>query len=252
MQTVSDGERVFFCGLKVATKHMALSPLTESDIIDLVYTSYENDNDTWNSTSAEYLTARRFSKPAIMRWELLEGVDWNELHAFLTDAADGTKTTTAGTYTYTAPTNMRRPPRYDSYVRIKDSAGNSSYYLVVPLSKVEQLDRSSDKFVYFTGDQTIGYTMNVNPNVSLTTGDTIEYEYKKRATYFTTTTSSTEMSNPMYIVHMILYRLYKNDGLVSEAREELDNAESLLQEMKADQFSVIDDTQTGDPMGFGV
>lgn len=231
---------------------MALSPMTESDIIDIVYAEYENDNDTWDSSSSEYLTARALSKAAIRRWEYLEGTKWPELFTKTAGAADGTLTTTAGTYTYTCPTNMRLPPTTDDYVRLIDSAGQASVYIIVPLTKVPQLNSSDEKFCYFTGNQTTGFTLNFNPRLTLTTGETIAYEYYKRATYLTSTTSSTEMSNPMYIVHYILHRLYKSDGLLSESREELQMAENILQEMRSDVQAVDEDILDGINEGFGI
>lgn len=182
-----------------------------------------------------------------MRWEYLEGVRWNELFTTLTAAADGTKTTTAATYTYGAPTDMRVPPKSEDYIRI-----NGEYFQVIPLAKVQQMKLSTDRFVYFTGNPKLGYTMNVNPNLTLVTGQLIEYEYYKNATYFTTTTSTTEMSNPFFIVHDVLAKLYRGDGLLTESRDELQIAENLLQEMKLEATEVITDNTTGDNDGFGI
>jgi hypothetical protein len=226
---------------------MALAPLTEADIIDQIYSSYENDNSTWSSTSAEYLTARRFCKAAILRWEYLEGSRWNELYTTLTEASDGTKTVTSGTYTYGCPTNMHVAPQPGSYVRLVDSGGAKKFLLVIPLAKVEQLSNTTADVCYFTGNPKLGFTLNIHSSVSLTTGNTINYEYWRNATYFTTTTSTTEMSNPFFIVHYVLWRLYKNDGLLTEAQEEFNTAETLLEEMKSETFSVLN----GEDDGFG-
>lgn len=231
---------------------MAVAPITESEIIDQIYSAYENDSTSWSSTSAEYLTARRLCKAAILRWEYLEGTRWNELYTTLTDAADGTKTITAGTYTYGCPTNMHYPPQQTSYVRLVTSSGSKTFLPVIPLSKVEQMGQSTDAFCYFTGNPKSGYTLNINPNLNLTTGDTINYEYWKNATYFTTTTSTTEMSNPFFIVHYVLWRLYKSDGLLNEAQEEFNTAEALLDQMKSEDISVITDDISGIQVGFGI
>lgn len=231
---------------------MAIAPLNENDILTLVYSAYENDNTTWSSTSAEYLTARNLCKEAIARWAYVEGGTWDELFSTLTAAADGTKTTTAGTYTYGCPTDMRIPPQPEDYVRIVNSAGASSHYRVMPLSKVQQLDDLTDRLCWFTGNPKLGYTLNINSGITLTTGDTITYEYYKNPTYLTTTTSTTEMANPYYIVHFVLYRMYKSDGLLNESREELQMAEDLLDEMKAMNTSIIADDRSEGVIGFGV
>lgn len=230
---------------------MALTPLTETNIIDQIYSDYENDSTTWDSSDSEYLTARRYCKAAIIRWEYLEGTHWPELFTKSSAASDGTLTTTAGTYTYTCPTDMRIPPKPEDYVRLTNSTGTIATYLVVPLAKVSQLDSSSDNFCYFTGNPKLGFTLNLNPNVAVTTGSTIKYEYYRNATYFTTTTSTTEMSNPMFIVHYALHRLYKNDGLISESREELQIAENILQEMKSDAQVIDTDSLSSASTGFG-
>lgn len=226
---------------------MAIAPQTESNLIDFIYSNYETDNTTWGSGDAEYLTARRLCNAAIMRWEYLEGVRWNELFTTLTSASTGTKTTTAGDYDVTCPDDMRVPPRPDDYVRI-----NNEPFIVKPLSKVQQLTDSEDQFVYFTGNPKLGYTLNINPQLTLVTGNTIKYEYWRNATYFTATTSVTEMANPMFIVHDVLSKLFRADGLLTESRDELQIAENLLQEMKAENFEVITDIVDGSADGFGI
>lgn len=226
--------------------HCVSNMLTESEVIDQIYSIYETDNTTWSSGDAEYLTARRLCKASIMRWEYLEGVRWNELFTKLTDASTGTKTTTAGDYDYSCPTNMRVPPKSDDYVRI-----NGEYYKVIPVAKFQQLGQNYDKFCYFTGNPSVGYTLNVNPNLTYTTGHLIEYEYYRQATYFIATTSKTEMSNPMFIVHDVVAKLYRSDGMLTESRDELQIAENLLQEMKAENTEIITDNTEGDMEGFG-
>lgn len=226
---------------------MTIAPQTEANLIDQIYSSYETDNTTWSSSDAEYLTARRLCNASIMRWEYLEGVRWNELYTTLTSASTGTKTTTAGDYDVACPDDMRVPPKPDDYVRV-----NGEYFQVIPLVKVQQLSGSTSRFCYFTGNPKLGYTLNFNSGLTLTTGHVIEYEYYRNATYLTATTSTTEMSNPMFIVHDVLAKLFRGDGLLTESRDELQIAENLLQEMKAENFDVIEDLVDGSTDGFGV
>lgn len=224
-----------------------MSTLTESQIIEFIYNAYENDSDTWSATDTEYLTARNLCNMAIRRWEYLEGTKWTELYTKLSSAVDGTKTTTAGDYDVTCPTDMRIPPEVGKYVRI----GGVEYVIVHP-TKIDQLEDITGKFCYFTGSQKTGFTLNINPNITLSTGDTISYEYVKSATYFTAPASTTEMSNPMFIVHSVLHNLYRSDGLLNESREELQVAENILQEMKAEAQDIDEDILSGDTYGFGV
>lgn len=244
----------FFYGSKYINLYqtMAIAPLTETDIIEQIYSMYENDDTTWSATSAEYITARNLSKAAIIRWEYVDGTLWPELFTKLSAAATGTKTTTAGDYDVTTPDDMRIPPQPGSYVRLSDTTGIVATYVVIPLTKVQQLGSSLDRFCYFTGNASLGYTLNFNPNVALTTGLTISYEYYRNATYFTAPTSTTEMANPFFIVHYVLHRLYKSDGQLSEATEEGQILEGLLQQMQADVIDIGQDVLSSSLDGFGV
>jgi hypothetical protein len=221
--------------------------ITESEIIDLVYSLYEGDQDTWASTSDEYLTARRYAKAAILRWEYESGVLWPQLYKRLSSASDGDKTTSVGDYTYTCPADMRLPPKGDDktpdYVWI-----DSLPFVVYPLSKVQQLKNSQGNWCYFTGNQKDGFTLNFNPNITLPAG-TLTYDYYKQATYYTTPTSTTEMENPMYIVHYVLSRFYKNDGLTGESTQEMQLAEQMVEQMKENTFVIVEDSLND--FGFG-
>lgn len=221
--------------------------IQESEIIDLVYSMYEGDQDTWAATSDEYLTARRYSKAAILRWEYESGVLWKELFTSLSKASIGDKTTSVGDYTYTCPTDMRIPPKGDEFTPDYVWVDNTPY-IVVPVSKVQQLKTSGDNFCYFTGNTKDGFTLNFNPNITMVAG-TLAYDYYKTATYFTATTSSTEMENPMYLVHYILARFYKNDGLSGEATQEMQIAEDMLNQMKENAFVILEDSLNN--AGFG-
>lgn len=228
-----------------------MSAMQESEIIDQVYSLYENDDDTWDSSSSEYMTARNYSKAAIRRWEYYEGTKWPQLWTRISEASDGDKTTTEGVYEYDCPTNLRMPPSSEDYVRTVNNSGVSRYFIIIPHSKVQQLDNNADLWCYFKGNPKTGYKLYINPKVTLSTGETIEYDYYRQATYLTSTTSTTEMENPFFIVHYILSRLYKNDGQLSEANQEMQIAESYLSEMKSDNTEIIDDDIDGSNTGFG-
>ena len=226
-----------------------MAALTESEILDLVYSMYESDQDTWAATSDEYLTARRYCKAAILRWEYEPGVLWTQLYKRLSSAADGDKTTNASDYSYACPTDMRLPPKGDDqspdYVWLNDTP-----YMVLPVSKVQQMQTSQDNWCYFTGSQKDGFTLKFNPNLTIIAGLTIEYDYYKQASYFTAPTSTTEMENPMFIVHYVLSRFYKNDGLSGESSQEMQIAEQMIEQMKENAFVVIDD-ELSNNAGFG-
>lgn len=183
--------------------------LTENNIIDIIYSLYETDNEGWDTTSSEYLSVRNFCNAAIKKWETFDNTTWRELWGTLSGAADGDKTITAGTYNYDCPTNFLRP---SSWVRTTDANDANTTWKVVSPEELARYTNSQDNFCYFTGNPKDSYQIHFNPNVTLTTGDTINYEYYKTATTFTTTTSVTEVPDPYFLVYYSLARLLKNDG----------------------------------------
>lgn len=229
--------------------------MNEEEIIQQVYSLYEGDVDDWSATDDEYLSARRYSKGGIFMWEHYDNTKWRELFGTLTAAATGDKTTTAGDFLYDCPTNFKS---LSSYVRTSSSGGVKTFFIPQPPEKIALLTKSSENFVYITGNRKDGFDLNFNPNLVLATGDTIEYEYYRLATYFTATSSITEMSNPFFLVHYILYRMYKNDGEDGKAREEFQIAQQLLEQMRVDNmeslwnvpFNIDEDPTTRG--GFGV
>lgn len=222
--------------------------MTEQEILNTVYALYEGDTTNWGTTSDEYLAARIYANAAINRWEFYEMTNWKELWVSLDDAADGDKTLTAGTYAYDCPSDMVKPA---SFVR----TNSTTYWNVVPLSRVPSLSSSSDAFCYFTGNKKDGFVLNFNPNTTLTTGDTINYEYYKEATTFTTTTDETEMADPYFIVYFILSRLYENDGEDGRASKAFQEAEARLENMRTQNImglENVDDWIQDSTPGFGV
>lgn len=219
-----------------------MAALTENNIIDNAYYLLEKASELWATTSDEYLTARGLANIAINRWEMYDSTRWKELFTTLTAASDGTKTITAGTFTYAAPTNFRTP---SSYVRIVDSGGFSQFWQVIPPEKTSLYANSDKKVAWFTGNIKAGFTLNLNSyNVNLTTGDTIKYEYYKQATLFTTTTSTTEMADPYFISYYIAAHMAE-EGVDPDMNA---MAEGRLEQMRvqnmAQLFGVSDDIPT--------
>lgn len=201
--------------------------LTENNLIDTIYALYETDTTGWNATDEEYLAARKYINIAISKWENYDNTEWRDLWSTLTDAADGTKTTTASTYSYSCPTNFKRP---SSWVRTLDTNSGVTWWAVVPPNKLASKANSVDKYCYFTGNVADGYSLNFNAKKALTTGHTINYEYYKVATVFDETTDTSEIPDPYYLVYFSLARFLHNDG--EDNIEELQEADDRLESMR--------------------
>lgn len=206
-----------------------MSAQTENTILDYVYALLEGDDDGWSTSSDEYLAGRKYLNMAVNRWEFYENVRWKELWGTLADAADGTKTLTAATYSYSCPTDFRFP---GSWVRTVDSNSNSTYFRVITPAKVAQEDDKGGKWCYFLGNPADGYTLNFNPELTLTTSDTIKYEYYKNASTYTTTSSTSEVPDYFYLVYSVLSRFYTLDGEDTEASKAFQEAEARLEQMR--------------------
>lgn len=236
---------------------MAKPALSEQSILNIVYSLYEGDTTNWGTTSDEYLAGRVYCNAAINRWEFYDQTNWRDLWTTLDDAASTvTKTVTAGTSSYECPDDFIKP---SSYVRTEDSNGNQTYWDVVTIDKVPSFsDDDTYTYCYFTGNVKDGFTLNFNPNIDLTTGNTIRYEYYKTATQFDATTDTTEMSDPYFMVYFVLSRLYENDGEDGRASKAFQEAEARLEAMRTNNmlgYEGVDDKieeTLGSSGGFGV
>lgn len=210
--------------------------MTEQQIIDTVFALYETDTTGWDTTSEEYLAARTYCNVAIGKWEHYDNTEWRDLWGTLTAAATGTKTLTAGTTAYLCPTNFVRA---SSWVRTVASSGAITWWQVIPVEMVAKMAASDDHFCYFTGNVKDGFYVNFNSRITLTTGDTINYEYYKSATQFSVTSSTTEIPDPYYIVYFVLARFLHNDG--EDNTEELQEADDRLETMRVKNMSLLYD-----------
>lgn len=208
-----------------------MAALTEQEIIDIVYSLYEGDTEYWDADSDEYLTARKYANLAISRWERYDNTVWNELFTNLTSSPDGTKTLTSGVYTYSCPTNFIRP---SSWVR----TGNTpTFWKVISPARRADYDGINTNVCWFSGNVKDGFKLNFNDGANIPNGDSINYEYYKQATTFTSTTSTTEMGDPYFIVYYILYRLLKTDG--EDYSDEFNQAGDILESMRVANMSSL-------------
>lgn len=179
-----------------------------------------------------------FANNAINRWANYDGTYWKELFTTLrssTQVSPALVTTiTTGTTTYTAPTDMRE---VGGFVRVNTSTG--TLFQKYPIINVEEVQFRDDMstYCYFTGNPTAGFVMHLNPAPTASlNGLTFDYVYYKKATSFTAGSSTTEMANPYFIVHHMLYprfRASRNPYMNTALRD----AEEALKNMQQDNNS---------------
>lgn len=176
------------------------------DAISYLNTLYEIDSTAPTSDEDDYSIWTSLFNVAIDLWENEEGMYWRELFVKLADAADGDKTTD-GTTSYTLPTDFRFPA--SGYVWI-GSGTNKTAYKVFRQEEVQKYENDSSNWCYFLMDTSP--TLEFNPNLSMTTGDTISYNYYKTASKVTSGSDTFEMSDPMFVVYYALSELKKEEG----------------------------------------
>ena len=223
-----------------------MSALTETQIINAIYQLYETDDTNWDATSNEYLTARGFINAALADWAMRQ--TWRDLWSTLTDASDGTKTVTAGTWDYACPTNFNYP---NSWVRTTTGTTNT-FWQVIPVEMVAKHSSNEGYFCYFTGSAADGYTLNFNSRKTLVTGHTINYEYYKNHTTYTAVGIQSEIPDPYYCVYYALARFLKNDG--EDFAYEEQKAREILDRMEVNNIQGYWDisNQIEEPLGQGI
>src|SRR5690554_6084348 len=159
---------------------------TEREIINQAFFLIEQDNDVWEVDSDEYEVARGLLNNGITRWETYENTNWRELLKKNSDS-DGDQVLT-DSYSYRCASDFVYP---GTWVR----TGTREWEVIKP-EKVGMYANSKLDWCYFSGNEKSGFTLNFNPNVTLTEGDAIEYEYFKKADTTSDPDDEVEMSDP--------------------------------------------------------
>lgn len=176
---------------------------TLADAVTYLNTLYEVDDSAPTAGDEDYTVWTSLFNIAVDLWENEEGVLWNELFVKLSDAATGTKTTSTAT-SYTLPTDFRFPA--SGWVWLGSNT-NKTAYKVIKREQIQLHENDSSNWCYFTGT-----TLEFNPNLTITSGYTISYNYYKYATKLASASDAIEMSDPMFVVYYALGELKKEEG----------------------------------------
>lgn len=188
-------------------KSMATVITDLDDFISYVNTLYNSSSTPPSSGEEDYLVWTSLANVSVNVWENEEGMLWNELFVKLVDAPDGTKTTSANTYSYSCPTLFRFP--VGGYVWIGTGASKIPYKIIKAEEK-HLHENDLGNWCYFLMDGSP--TLEFNPNITILGSQTINYEYYKKASSLSTGTDTFEMSDPMFAVYYTLAELKKEEG----------------------------------------
>lgn len=178
---------------------------TVTDAVSFINTLYESDSSAPTS-GEDFNVWLSLLNIAVDIWENEEGVMWRELFVRLADAPDGDKTTD-GTTSYTLPTLFRKPA--SAYVWVGSGTSKTAYQ-IIKQEAVQLYGNDMGNWCYFKLDSTP--TLEFNPNLTMSTGETITYDYYKYASSLTAGASTFEMSDPMFAVYFVLSELKRDEG----------------------------------------
>jgi hypothetical protein len=211
-----------------------------TDCVKHLNTLYNSSSTPPNAGEEDYLIWTDLINIAVDNWEGEEGMMWKELFKTLAAASDGDKVTTTTT-SYALPTNFNFPN--SAYVWLGDGT-NRTPYKVIRIEEVGLYPNDIGKWCYFTTS-----TLEFNPNLSISAGQTISYNYYAHATAVSAGADVLEMSSPMYAVYYALSELKKEEGDISAAALANGNMEA----MKTQNFMTADfqSNDTKNPIGSG-
>lgn len=181
-----------------------ISTLTQA--VTKLNTLLELDSTAPSSGEEDFSVWTDLLNTGVNIWENEEGMLWKELFVKLADAPDGDKTTTTAT-TYTVPALFRFPN--SGFVWL-GTGTNKTAYKVVKQEEIQLYENNKGNWCYFLMDGTP--TLEFNPNLAITSGQTISYNYYKFASALSTGTDTFDMSDPMFAVYYALSELTKEEG----------------------------------------
>lgn len=205
------------------------------EIFKAYYFQYRTEATTPASSDDEYIIALGLANEAVNRWSRYDSTYWKELYNTLQLANDGDTTITANTTEYDAPSDMREA---GGFVRLLDSNGNTQVrYPILEIQDV-QFQGDNQKYAYFVGNPTAGFTLNINPSPSSEqVGMEIDYVYYRKPTFFVSGGSeTTEMNDPYFIVHRMLASRFRGSRNPFRNDAKAD-AEDVLKTMQMDNNS---------------
>lgn len=185
---------------------MAAVISTLNDAVEYINFLYEGDTDSPTSGDDDFTYWTGLLNLGINLWENEEGVLWNELFVKYQDytGSEVSKVTVAGTHSYDLPSDFRFPA--SGYVWL-GSGTDKQALKVIKQEELQAHENDTAYWCYFTLT-----TLEINPNITITGGYNINYNYYKHATALSSGTDTFEMSDPMFAVYFALSELRRDEG----------------------------------------
>jgi hypothetical protein len=184
------------------------SQMTLQTLQDNIAVQYTNSTDTPVFNDDDWNLRTALINSAISYWESQENVEWNQLW---TNGGTTPTTVTASTTSYALPTSFRK---CGDYVRIiLPSGSKATIELIDPKDRDTYINTPTNK-AYITGKPG-AYVLNTlwTPATGdAYTGGTWDIDYYKYATSLSAASDIPDMSNPMFIVHYVVAKLFQTQS----------------------------------------
>jgi hypothetical protein len=207
--------------------------MTYDEIFEAYYTLYRAEAVIPDDDDDEYTIALRLANEALTRWANYDNTFWQPLFTTAVESGDAGAIATDVT-AYDAPEDFKAA---GGDVRILDSSGKVSQRYPIYFPHEPQFKDTQSTYAYFSGSPSEGYVLNINPAPSSTlNGQTIQYDYYKSPSLYTTGSSVSEIPNPYFVVHRMLanrFRASRNPYYEDALRD----AEEALKIMKMENDS---------------
>lgn len=218
---------------------------TLDDAIKKLNTLYNSSSTPPIAGSEDYLIWADLFNTAINIWENEEGMTWQQLFTNLSKASDGDKVTTTSN-SYVLPSDFNFPN--SAYIYLGNGVNKTPYKVIKP-QDIQLYANDTSNWCYFLLDSSP--TLEFNPNLTMTAGQTISYNYYKYASAVSTGTDKFDMSDPGYCIYYALSELKKEEGDATA----LPIANQKLEAMRTKDFMTaqFQDNTTQNPIqdGFG-
>lgn len=184
------------------------SQMTLQTLQDNIAVQYTNSTDTPTVGDDDWNLRTSLINSGISYWESQENIEWNELW---TNGGTTPTTVTAGTTSYALPTNFRK---CGEYIRIIKTDGvKDTIQLIDPADRDKYINTPTYK-AYISGKPG-AYILNLlwTPSASdVYIGGTFDIDYYKYATALSGASDIPDMSNPMFLVHWVVSKLFQTQS----------------------------------------
>ena len=186
-----------------------------NDILKQIHVIYEGDDDAPADNDEDWRIRLALVNLAITEWEAQPNVNWSELIQVLEATID-------------VETNQYSLP--DNFSRTLDGAVLLNGVVYTQISPQDRLQvASSGHYFCVTGNSATGYRLEFI-NTTLQPGDTLQVPYIKKAHLMASGSDIPELSDPSYIIHLVVGELCGQDSDPRTSQEK-SISQSLLDQM---------------------